>query len=118
MGLMSGKTKSRSGTACPITADGLVVRIGGGPQAVARLALVYLLASSCAYAAGSGCAFGFPVAQRLHVLDQGTGDSVDGPGICACSSQGRQLNHRVKGEEAEVFSRKFPANRDGMVNCR
>ncbi len=53
---MSGKTRSRSATACPITTDGLIVRIGSGLQAVARLALVCLLASFSAYAAGSDSA--------------------------------------------------------------
>lgn len=52
--LMSGKTKNRNGTGRPITADGFIVRIGGGLQAVARLALISLLVSSCAYAAVSG----------------------------------------------------------------
>lgn len=54
--LMSGKTKSRSATACPITTDGFIVRIGSELQAVARLALVCLLASFSAHAAGSDSA--------------------------------------------------------------
>lgn len=50
---MSGKTKHRSRSACPIIADRLIPRMGSGLQAIALLALAFLLASPAAHAAGN-----------------------------------------------------------------